>query len=87
MAPTASVQSAELEAAFASAAAGQRVVVQRGTARVALVPEAYLAELEELERLADGPELAASQAAWAEFVASGEPAVTLEQVRRELGLE
>lgn len=76
----------DFDAAFAEAAAGRRVKVKRGRQAVAVVP---LADLEWLERLDAGEDrllVEASLAALAEQEASGEPGVSLAEIRARYNL-
>ena len=86
--PSADVASApDLEAAFRDAAAGRRVKVRRGRKTVGVVPARDLDRLEAMDEEEDRLLAQIGRAALEEFRASGEEAVSLEEVRRRLGLD
>ena len=69
----------DLEAAARQAESGLRVLVQRGSKRVAVMPEADLQRLEDLEDAAE------ARAAMATSEADGEVHIPMAEVRRRLG--
>ncbi|NUP99895.1 MAG: hypothetical protein HUU35_08575 [Armatimonadetes bacterium] len=70
----------DLEAAFAQAAKGERVILRRGGKRFGLVPLADLARLENLD------DEAAARADLADFAVSGEALLPAAAVHGRLGL-
>ena len=78
---------AELRAALDEALAGRRVVLTRGSVRIAIVPQEDLEALEELDLLEDELDDAEGAAALAEFLASGEKPIPADEVFARLGLD